>query len=130
MPRCICLCSYIKPQLVSGFTGSPHSCICLCSYIKPQLTYLYLWPIRVVYVSVPTSNHNRVKVAAQLLHVVYVSVPTSNHNCCINWLYNYVVVYVSVPTSNHNFVKGLPIPAVLYMSLFLHQTTTSIRIAI
>ena len=34
------------------------------------------------------------------------------------------VVYVSVPTSNHNLDGNNDKVDVLYMSLFLHQTTT------
>ena len=36
---CICLSSYIKPQLILMFTKNPNRCICLSSYIKPQLFY-------------------------------------------------------------------------------------------
>ena len=79
---CICLYSYIKPQRKMGLVVLRGSCICLYSYIKPQ------------HVRGRRENH----------HVVYVSIPTSNHN------------------------RGCPIrkPSLLYMSLFLHQTTTLI----
>ena len=78
---CICLYSYIKPQLAQVLLHVAMSCICLYSYIKPQL----------------------VKIAQQ----------------------NHTVVYVSIPTSNHNYGLKKWVKWQLYMSLFLHQTTTS-----
>ena len=38
-----------------------------------------------------------------------------------------LVVYVSFPTSNHNDGRGAADATELYMSLFLHQTTTILR---
>ena len=77
-------------------------CICLCSYIKPQRKWTFNVKCLVVYVSVPTSNHNAKN-----------AVIAANN-----------VVYVSVPTSNHNSKYTVPSDHLLYMSLFLHQTTT------
>ena len=99
---CICLYSYIKPQLLMDAAGSVRGCICLYSYIKPQQSRFSWCYWYVVYVSIPTSNHNRLRFFHRLL----------------------VVVYVSIPTSNHNFGSLLAFVAALYMSLFLHQTTT------
>ena len=39
------------------------------------------------------------------------------------------VVYRTIPTSNHNFIISFQICAKLYIVLFLHQTTTSQRLA-
>ena len=78
------------------------SCICLFSYIKPQLASLWVARFGVVYVSFPTSNHNMQRVGMNPNLVVYVSFPTSNHNSCF------------APSISKQ----------LYMSLFLHQTTT------
>ena len=81
------------------------SCICLYSYIKPQLKLYTSFNLKVVYVSIPTSNHNYRELRIRLLLVVYVSIPTSNHN-------TFAVLYILCQ---------------LYMSLFLHQTTTGSR---
>ena len=50
--------SYIKPQLVAPILVTPTSCISFDSYIKPQqvLPHNHRW--RVVYLLIPTSNHN------------------------------------------------------------------------
>ena len=78
------------------------SCISYYSYIKPQL-YLVLdvCPV-VVYRTIPTSNHN----FAKLRQVAR------------------AVVYRTIPTSNHNFETFQINMALLYIVLFLHQTTT------
>ena len=80
MMCCICLDSYIKPQ--HGFRQRRYlyCCICLDSYIKPQ-------PLM-----------------------------------CL--LCQYLVVYVLIPTSNHNHTMTISLVISLYMSWFLHQTTT------
>ena len=77
-------------------------CICLFSYIKPQLGRRLLAVVTVVYVCFPTSNHN--------------SSPSS--------LFRTRVVYVCFPTSNHNMKRRTISNIRLYMSVFLHQTTT------
>ena len=55
---CICLLSYIKPQLPSRGCWQRNCCICLLSYIKPQLNVLRMEKTAAVYVFFPTSNHN------------------------------------------------------------------------
>ena len=55
---CICLYSYIKPQHIENLKDADKSCICLYSYIKPQPDLSNLTCRFVVYVSIPTSNHN------------------------------------------------------------------------
>ena len=57
-PCCICLLSYIKPQLPSRACWQRNCCICLLSYIKPQLNVLRMEKTAAVYVFFPTSNHN------------------------------------------------------------------------
>ena len=99
---CICLYSYIKPQHEAVPGGRGRRCICLYSYIKPQ-------------------HYNVLKEPGL---VVYVSIPTSNHNTERNWVAPFEVVYVSIPTSNHNGGTTYNMLDKLYMSLFLHQTTT------
>ena len=56
--------------------------------------------------------------------VVYHLVPTSNHNHISNHTRYVYVVYHLVPTSNHNRLMVLRPIVVLFIILFLHQTTT------
>ena len=77
-------------------------CLSLDSYIKPQLALLLLFAASVVYLLIPTSNHN---------------VPSQRE-------WNSCVVYLLIPTSNHNLIKDLEIWTKLFISWFLHQTTT------
>ncbi len=102
LQSCICLYSYIKPQLINTCSFESLRCICLYSYIKPQLCPCH----------------------CSLGRVVYVSIPTSNHNCAVVLATETTVVYVSIPTSNHNIPLPRRLSVLLYMSLFLHQTTT------
>ena len=55
---CISLYSYIKPQHPNESFKIGYSCISLYSYIKPQLPSWLLRCHRVVYLYIPTSNHN------------------------------------------------------------------------
>ena len=56
--------------------------------------------------------------------VVYLLIPTSNHNEVLPFNTLLDVVYLLIPTSNHN-PSGLEIAhAQLFISWFLHQTTT------
>ena len=56
--RCISLYSYIKPQLILSNWFRILSCISLYSYIKPQQQLVYKGQQLVVYLYIPTSNHN------------------------------------------------------------------------
>ena len=78
------------------------SCISYYSYIKPQLPNL----------------------AAMSFNVVYRTIPTSNHNPRILLSLRLCVVYRTIPTSNHNKFLHLLRVMLLYIVLFLHQTTT------
>ena len=77
-------------------------CISYYSYIKPQRLP------RKIYVD----------------YVVYHTIPTSNHNHVASHRKTYPVVYHTIPTSNHNMVIYLVLNTMLYIILFLHQTTT------
>ena len=79
-------------------------CISFDSYIKPQPILATVSPIVVVYLLIPTSNHNLPLGSVNLMAVVYLLIPTSNHN-------------QFKPTSH---------PILLYIFWFLHQTTTSV----
>ena len=102
LSSCICPFSYIKPQHAESACPQTPRCICPFSYIKPQHRWSNVSFTSVVYVPFPTSNHNRWHRLPQACSVVYVPFPTSNHN-----------------------QKGIRVyGCLLYMSLFLHQTTT------
>ena len=77
-------------------------CISFDSYIKPQLLGMYEGGKVVVYLLIPTSNHNKMLIESEGTYVVYLLIPTSNHNSRLG-----------------------PIDVVkLYIFWFLHQTTT------
>ena len=76
-------------------------------------------------INVPTSNHNSAKVITLNFSVVYYHVPTSNHNPLPIPPYRSKVVYYHVPTSNHNYLSCIAKIALLYIIMFLHQTTTN-----
>ena len=102
LPCCISFDSYIKPQLMLLWCCKCTSCISFDSYIKPQLMNAAYFKALVVYLLIPTSNHNFSSSDISMPPVVYLLIPTSNHNC-------------SVLVNDH---------CVLYIFWFLHQTTT------
>ena len=56
--RCISFDSYIKPQQEVVADAVGESCISFDSYIKPQLYIISGNIATVVYLLIPTSNHN------------------------------------------------------------------------
>ena len=56
--------------------------------------------------------------------VVYLLIPTSNHNWDILLMVPGIVVYLLIPTSNHNHQEHRANRRELYIFWFLHQTTT------
>ena len=83
---------------------SPHqSCISFDSYIKPQ--------------HIEFANNGGT--------VVYLLIPTSNHNCFWSGTDEGYVVYLLIPTSNHNKLNTSLAHTSLYIFWFLHQTTTN-----
>ena len=56
--RCISFDSYIKPQLKVIREIQRKRCISFDSYIKPQLITVIYLVHNVVYLLIPTSNHN------------------------------------------------------------------------
>ena len=122
--RCISSFSYIKPQL-ECFAGCWWlRCISSFSYIKPQQLFVNHFFGRVVYHPFPTSNHNNEEASSLVVDVVYHPFPTSNHNLGLLRDGCEAVVYHPFPTSNHNTCVGLLVHLMLYIILFLHQTTT------
>ena len=63
---CISFDSYIKPQLLQLQGVSLLSCISFDSYIKPQLCCFFVFCLLVVYLLIPTSNHNRSKPKSEI----------------------------------------------------------------
>ena len=122
---CISFDSYIKPQPPGQATALSCRCISFDSYIKPQPCRLSAWLCWVVYLLIPTSNHNAPPPLVSCSIVVYLLIPTSNHNLSSVSSLPCLVVYLLIPTSNHNPAKFITNPDMLYIFWFLHQTTTS-----
>ena len=104
---CISYYSYIKPQRNRIWDKRGAGCISYYSYIKPQHAPLYSPNFRVVYRTIPTSNHNGgaySDVNNKLYIVLFLHQTTT---LCIRYI------------SRHE----------LYIVLFLHQTTTHGKIA-
>ena len=99
---CISFDPYIKPQLKTFLPFTLISCISFDPYIKPQLlTFLWL-----------------------LLLVVYLLIPTSNHNCqpvFSRFVMLYIFWSLHQTTTIKNFFVGR---SALYIFWSLHQTTT------
>ena len=124
---------------------SSSCCISFDSYIKPQLSHRCPWRQRVVYLLIPTSNHN-LAVADRgfyWLYIFWFLHQTTTANCCHQhslscisfdsyikpqrpwWFLSFsYVVYLLIPTSNHNLSIRFIFFIVLYIFWFLHQTTT------
>ena len=103
-------------------------CISFDSYIKPQLLCLVQVLLTVVYLLIPTSNHN-LQVVILLLFLLYIfwflhqtttlRSCVSASRCCISFdsyikpqlleriKTNIEVVYLLIPTSNHNTLSHL-----------------------
>ena len=77
---CISFDSYIKPQPSQWWNCSSYSCISFDSYIKPQRKPSSPLLDCVVYLLIPTSNHNPNASRPVSSMVVYLLIPTSNHN--------------------------------------------------
>ena len=95
--------------------NKPPSCISFDSYIKPQPSVVIEVSTEVVYLLIPTSNHNLLRIdniniscisfdsyikpqlsvaLAVLPYVVYLLIPTSNHNrCLIKWVWKWLYIF-------------------------------------
>ena len=99
-------------------------CISFDSYIKPQLSGSRKERLSVVYLLIPTSNHNLEHLGIFALTVVYLLIPTSNHNVenakpKRNELYIFWFLHQTTTFSASSFFSSR-----LYIFWFLHQTTT------
>ena len=77
-------------------------CISFDSYTKPQPIFNFIFLHIVIYLLIPTPNHNDVVDRGK-------------------WS---LVVYLLIPTPNHNALTVASVLLVLYIFWFLHQTTT------
>ena len=121
---CISFDPYIKPQLFLFWLIQRLSCISFDPYIKPQLPCPWPFGQGVVYLLIPTSNHNSAAApptpeqlyifwslhqtttsVMKLLRILrcisfdpYIKPQQSRHHAAKN-----MVVYLLIPTSNHNW---------------------------
>ena len=99
-------------------------CISFDSYIKPQRVNTSQDSNQVVYLLIPTSNHNFRQSTEPSIHVVYLLIPTSNHNFRLahtdKWKL-YIFWFLHQTTTYG--IKGNG-DRKLYIFWFLHQTTT------
>ena len=99
-------------------------CISIYSYIKPQLMGALYIDGLVVYLYIPTSNHNLGMRMMPASSVVYLYIPTSNHNslvfhCATPALYIFIFLHQTTTTTSRTKDDNK-----LYIFIFLHQTTT------
>ena len=145
MLGCISFDSYIKPQPELRHTLYMYCCISFDSYIKPQPLFSSLHFVPVVYLLIPTSNHNLLWLLCRSssLYIFWFLHQTTTKwyytieiFCCISFD-SYIkpqraalmggsrrVVYLLIPTSNHNYKRADSKTRRLYIFWFLHQTTT------
>ena len=143
---CFLFCFYIKPQLNALMSKKKKCCFLFCFYIKPQpsvsigillevVSYfvstsnhnwdeIHFGANEVVSYFVSTSNHNLIEELNSAVYVVSYFVSTSNHNIASLHIIWPCVVSYFVSTSNHNYTFLLVSPLLLFLILFLHQTTT------
>ena len=122
--RCISFDSYIKPQHLQHNILLQECCISFDSYIKPQLPLNILVTLAGCISFDSYIKPQPKKEVRELKKVVYLLIPTSNHNYLGDYVLVSCVVYLLIPTSNHNFLYNSILSFRLYIFWFLHQTTT------
>ena len=121
---CISFDSYIKPQHSTFLCSLHRGCISFDSYIKPQLPPPFIFLCVVVYLLIPTSNHNCITSCLVMISVVYLLIPTSNHNAwCLDGIRHGLYIFWFLHQTTTANVSTLSI-SLLYIFWFLHQTTT------
>ena len=125
LTSCISFFSYIKPQHLIGFSCTLFSCISFFSYIKPQHVCQSCFPVKVVYHSFPTSNHNLVshtscRYALYIILFLHQTTTKEEGGRCSLLLYIILFLHQTTTVMGSNHLHSL-----LYIILFLHQTTTT-----
>ena len=105
--RCISFDPYIKPQLYDAVEQIYKVVYLLIPTSNHNCAKRCRKGSTVVYLLIPTSNHNASRAAREWGGVVYLLIPTSNHNRKKTKCVLKSVVYLLIPTSNHNFAKGI-----------------------
>ena len=100
-------------------------CLSLDSYIKPQPRKAQRTCRWVVYLLIPTSNHNSVTILVVALGVVYLLIPTSNHNGKFQSLVVHLLFISWFLHQTTTSCTRCSIRSLLFISWFLHQTTTN-----
>ena len=121
--RCISFDSYIKPQLNSIASTITTGCISFDSYIKPQPFRFASKASIVVYLLIPTSNHNLSSSSSGLLKLY---IFWFLHQTTTFWS---ALMVVTGCISFDSYIKPqlallLVFGSRLYIFWFLHQTTT------
>ena len=123
---CISFDSYIKPQLSHTAMVISESCISFDSYIKPQPRKLQV-EIQKCCISFDSYIKPQHAESAKLLQlVVYLLIPTSNHNALsgdLSILALYIFWFLHQTTTK---ARRRAMRERLYIFWFLHQTTTEI----
>ena len=83
---CLSLDSYIKPQLPTRAPDGRKCCLSLDSYIKPQLDIYRNLDISGCLSLDSYIKPQRNQLVSRQARVVYLLIPTSNHNCVVTWL--------------------------------------------
>ena len=123
--HCISFDSYIKPQLLSNNVETNFCCISFDPYIKPQREREIIVISYVVYLLIPTSNHNSIGISWSTAVVVYLLIPTSNHNYYSRGeVSNSLYIFWSLHQTTTNAIYYIRASS-LYIFWSLHQTTTS-----
>ena len=102
MESCLSLDSYIKPQLPMTALAAYGCCLSLDSYIKPQLYF---------------TIHLTFQRCLSLDSYIKPQLNKDDYK-------HQMVVYLLIPTSNHNWHSSMMMFLKLFISWFLHQTTT------
>ena len=124
--RCISLYSYIKPQPGHRQGRSRRGCISLYSYIKPQLTCCFISYFYVVYLYIPTSNHNALDLVKHdsLLYIfIFLHQTTTSLQGKGDSQQLYIFIFLHQTTTTSCKTKKV---IQLYIFIFLHQTTTAL----
>ena len=126
--RCISFDSYIKPQRLERIRSRIPCCISFDSYIKPQRLVVLFMSVTVVYLLIPTSNHNLYvpRYSHYMLYIFWFLHQTTTTVTLNNGVVKlYIFWFLHQTTTDDNTHISV---APLYIFWFLHQTTTSLRL--